>query len=145
MRSGFDILDADDSRRVVKRVMKPMNLAGDDSAATAGRDPVKLMCDRLAAFKDGLITPEDASARVEAMIAAADRTGTPGDPQHLHASVRVYAEYQRTLRDANTADFGDLLLWPVRAMQTNDSYRRRWAARFDAALADEYQDVNQSQ
>ena len=27
LRSGFDILDADDSRRIVKRVMKGMNLA----------------------------------------------------------------------------------------------------------------------
>ena len=110
LRPGFDILDADDSRRVVKRVMKAMNLADGGDAATVGRDPVKLMCHRLATFKDGLITPEDAPARVEAMIAAADRTGTPVDPQHLRASARVYAEYQRTLRDANAADFGDLLL-----------------------------------
>src|SRR5271165_6113625 len=145
LRPGFDILDADDSRRVVKRVMKAMNLADGGDVATVGRDPVKLMCNRLATFKDGLITPEDASARVEAMIAAADRTGTPVDPQHLRASARVYAEYQRTLRDANVADFGDLLLWPTRALQTNGDYRGRWAGRFDAVLADEYQDVNHAQ
>jgi superfamily I DNA/RNA helicase len=39
-RPGFDILDADDSRRVVKRALKALNLAGGDVAATIGRDPL---------------------------------------------------------------------------------------------------------
>ena len=54
----------------------------------------------------------------------------------------VYAEYQRRLREANAADFGDLLLWPTVAMQRDSlPYRQRWAGRFDCVLADEYQDV----
>ena len=145
LRPGFDILDADDSRRVVKRVMKAMNLAAGDDAVTIGRDPLKAMCNRLSKFKDSLITPEDAPAQVEAMIAAAGRDGPPVDPDGSRASARVYAAYQRTLRDANAADFGDLLLWPARAMQVNAAYRERWAGRFDAVLADEYQDVNHAQ
>ena len=75
------------------------------------------------------------------MIAAASRDGTPIDANGLRASTQVYAAYQRTLRDANAADFGDLLLWPARAMQLNATYRARWAGRFDEILADEYQDV----
>ena len=110
-----------------------------------GRDPLKVMCNRLSKFKDSLITPEEAPARVEAMIAEARHTGTPIDPDGLRASARVYAAYQRMLRDANAADFGDLLLWPTRAMQLNPTYRARWAGRFDCVLADEYQDVNQAQ
>ena len=65
LRPGFDILDADDSRRVVKRVMKAMNLAGGDDAITIGRDPLKAMCNRLSKFKDRLVTPEEAPAQVE--------------------------------------------------------------------------------
>ena len=145
LRPGFDILDADDSRRVVKRVMKAMNVAGGDEAITIGRDPLKAICSRLSKFKDGLITPDDAPAHVEAMIAEAGRRGAPVDPDGLRASARVYAAYQRTLRDANAADFGDLLLWPARAMQVNAAYRERWAGRFDAVLADEYQDINHAQ
>jgi DNA helicase-2/ATP-dependent DNA helicase PcrA len=79
------------------------------------------------------------------MIATANNAGLPVDPSHLRAAVRVYVTYQRVLRDANTADFGDLLLWPVRAMRENVGYLDRWARRFDAVLADEYQDVNQAQ
>ncbi len=142
LRPGFDILDADDSRRIVKRVLKALNLADGSDGEAIGRDPLKLMCNRLSKFKDSLITPEEAPARVEAMIADARRTDTPIDPDGLRASARVYAQYQRMLRDANAADFGDLLLWPTRAMQANLDYRRRWAGRFDCVLADEYQDVN---
>jgi len=145
LRPDFDILDADDSRRVVKRVMKAMNLVNGDDALTIGRDPLKVMCNRLSKFKDSLIAPEDAPGQVEAMIAEAGCHGTPVDADGLRASARVYAAYQRTLRDANAADFGDLLLWPALAMQVNAAYRERWAGRFDAELADEYQDVNHAQ
>ncbi len=145
LRPGFDILDADDSRRIVRRVMKGMNLAGGEDAAAMGRDPLKVMCNRLSRFKDSLITPEAASARVEAMIAEARNGDSPADAEGLRASVTVYAEYQRVLRDANAADFGDLLLWPTLAMTVNATYRERWAGRFDCVLADEYQDVNYAQ
>jgi DNA helicase-2/ATP-dependent DNA helicase PcrA len=40
LRPGFDIMDADDSRRVVKRVMKAMNLAAGDETVSIGRDPL---------------------------------------------------------------------------------------------------------
>ena len=145
LRPGFDILDADDSRRAVKRVLKSHNLVGGEEAMMLGRDPLKAMCNRLSKFKDSLITPEEAPARVEAMIAQARHADTPIDPDGLRASAKVYADYQRMLRDGNAADFGDLLLWPTRAMQSNPAYRTRWASRFDCVLADEYQDVNQAQ
>ena len=145
LRDGFDILDADDSRRIVKRVMKAMNLAIPDEGIALGRDPLKVMCNRISKMKDNLITPEDAPARIEAMIAQADQSHTKVEADGLRASVRVYVEYQRVLRDANAADFGDLLLWPTRAMQVNLDYRERWSGRFDCVMADEYQDVNHVQ
>jgi DNA helicase-2/ATP-dependent DNA helicase PcrA len=79
------------------------------------------------------------------MIAEANRNSMPVDAQGLRTSARVYADYQRRLRDANAADFGDLLLWPARAMQRSESYRTRWASRFDCVVADEFQDVNFAQ
>jgi hypothetical protein len=96
------------------------------------------MCSRLSKFKDSLITPDEAPAEVEAMIAEANRNSMPVDAPGLRTSARVYADYQRRLRDANAADFGDLLLWPARAMQRSESYRTRWASRFDCVLADEF-------
>ena len=145
LRPGFDILDADDSRRIVKRTLKALNLAGGEDGVDIGRDPLKTMCNRLSKFKDSLITPAEAPSRVEAMIAEANRSGLPVDAPGLRASTRVYQQYQRRLGEANAADFGDLLLWPTRAMQVNESYCTRWAERFDCVLADEFQDVNFAQ
>lgn len=142
LRPGFDILDADDTRRLVKRTMKALHLSGaEDGSAATGRDPVKAMCNRLSKFKDNLITPDEVGSRVEDMIADAQRNGLWVDASGLRAAVVVYQDYQRRLREANAADFGDLLLWPTRTMQTDERFRQRWAGRFDVVLADEYQDV----
>src|SRR6516164_6937757 len=111
LRPGFDILDADDSRRIVRRTLKALNLASGDGVMAIGRDPLKLMCGRLSKFKDNLITPDEAPAEVEAIIAEANRNSVPIDAHGLRVSARVYADYQRRLREANAADFGDLLLW----------------------------------
>jgi DNA helicase-2/ATP-dependent DNA helicase PcrA len=139
LRPGFDILDADDSKRLVKRTLKGMNVKPED--AGDGGDPLKQLCNRIAKFKDNLITPEEAPARVEAMIVQAKTSHGTIDPDGMRLAARVYLEYQRRLREGNAADFGDLLLWPTKTMQRDEAYRRRWADRFDCILADEYQDV----
>ena len=144
LRPGFDIMDADDSRRVVKRVIQAMNLESDEPGAI-GRDPLKLVCNRLSWLKDNLVLPDEASAYIESRIAEANHTGHPVDAQQLRLCARIYIAYQRTLRDANATDFGDLLLWPARAMRGNPDYLARWAGRFDAVLVDEYQDINAAQ
>jgi DNA helicase II / ATP-dependent DNA helicase PcrA len=145
LRPGFDIVDADDSRRIIKRAMKGMNLNAADDDVSIGRDPLKLMYNRISGFKDALVIPSEVASHVAKTIAEANNAGLPVDPHHLRMAARVYVEYQRVLRDANAADFGDLLLWPVHAMRANRDYLSRWAGRFDAVLADEYQDVNQAQ
>ncbi len=141
LRHGFEILDADDSRRLVKRTMKAMHAGGDEETGDVTAASLKAVCKRIGTFKDNLIAPGDADMRVEAMIAQANGGRMPVDADALRLAARVYGEYQRRLREANAADFGDLLLWPTLAMQGSDSYRVRWAQRFDCILADEYQDV----
>jgi hypothetical protein len=119
LRPGFEILDSDDMRRFVRRTMKAMSFAS-DGEGPAGRDPVKVMCNRISKFKDSLIAPDEAATRVEGMIAAAGRSGLRIDAAGLREAAQLYGEYQRRLRDGNAADFGDLLLWPTRAMQGSD-------------------------
>jgi DNA helicase-2/ATP-dependent DNA helicase PcrA len=124
LRDNFDILDADDSRRVLRRVMKALNLATD--ADEGGRaDPVKTVAGRIARFKDLLMTPKAAAAHVGNRIAEANRAKAPIDAAGLMAAARAYAEYQARLREANAADFGDLLLWPTLALQNDPDYRAR--------------------
>jgi hypothetical protein len=54
-RPGFDSLDADDSRRIVRR-----HAQGPEPGQRR-----RLMCDRLSKSKDNLITPDEAPAQVE--------------------------------------------------------------------------------
>ena len=145
LRPNFDILDADDTRRMIKRVMNGMNLHSDEDGAGGAKDPIKIVCNRISKWKDELVIPRDAPAVAESAITSANRDGFPVDANSLRTCAKVYLEYQHMLQDANAADFGDLLLWPVRAMMQDRVYRDRWAGRFDRVLADEYQDVNRAQ
>ena len=124
---------------MVKRTLKAMNVAIEDMGE--GRDPLKRLCNRIASLKDQLVTPDEAPTHVEGLIARAKATRGTVDPEGLRLAAQVYLEYQRRLREANAADFGDLLLWPAKTMQRDLEYRRRWAGRFDCVLTDEYQDV----
>lgn len=145
LRENFDILDADDSKRLVKRIVKAMNLSDAEEGGPDERDPVKAICNLIGKLKDNLVAPEEAIAHVEGQIARANQARQMVDAHALRLAARVYVEYQRRLREANSADFGDLLLWPARAMLRDKIYRERWAGRFDCVLADEYQDINFSQ
>lgn len=115
LRPGFDILNADDSRRLLKRTLKAMNVAIED--AGGGRDPLKRLCNRIASMNDQLVTPDEATAHVEALIARARAARGTIDPEGMRLAAQVYLEYQRRLREANAADFGDLLLWRAKTMQ----------------------------
>ena len=147
LRAGFEILDADDSKRMVRRTAAAMHAEGNEDAGDAGQDvqSLRTLCNRIGKFKDNLIDPANAQHSIEAMIAQANTARRPVDAPGLRLAGRVYSEYQRRLREANAADFGDLLLWPTLAMQRDEAYRQRWASRFDCLLADEYQDVNRAQ
>ena len=94
LRPGFDILDADDSRRLLKRTMKALNLAGGGDETETGRDPLEIMANRISKFKDNLVTPQGATPWIESRIVAAERTGEPLDVHGLRASARVYTDYQ---------------------------------------------------
>ena len=112
MRDNFDILDADDSRRILRRIMKAMNLWSDEDEG-GKRDPVKIVAGHIGKFKDILMTPKGARSHVENRLAEGNRTGAPIDVAGLTMAAKVYPEYQTRLREANAADFGDLLLWPT--------------------------------
>ena len=144
LRENFDILDADDARRILRRVMKALNLSTDEDES-GKRDPVKIVANHIAKFKDRLMTPKSAATHVENRIAEANRAKVPIDAAGLKAAARAYGEYQARLKEANAADFGDLLLWPTLALHHDADYRARWTGKLDWVHADEYQDVNFAQ
>jgi hypothetical protein len=49
--------------------MKAMNLTAGEDAVSIGRDPLKLICNGLSAFKDAPVTPAEAAPMWGVMIA----------------------------------------------------------------------------
>ena len=69
LRAGFDILDADDSKRIVKRIIKTMSPRDLEEGGPDERDPVKMICGLIGKLKDRLVPPDEAIAYVERLIA----------------------------------------------------------------------------
>lgn len=146
LRPGFDICDAEDSRRIVRRLLEKARDAGimEDDDGETFRRRVKSIATRIAMLKEDMILPEQAIISTEGLIASR-KLADPDDIMAWRDAAALYPAYQAMLREANMADFTDLLLWPTVTMLRDETYRQDWAARFDAVLADEFQDVNRLQ
>lgn len=70
-----------------------------------------------------------------------DLSDISSDPEF----VRVYQAYQKRLDEIGNADFGDLIMKPVRLLETEPLVADRTRRRFQYILVDEYQDSNVAQ
>lgn len=121
---GFTIYDADDSKRMVSRVMADLDI--DPKKA-----PVKMIAGRISTAKNELVTP--ARFTEEATIPP------------LKLAAKVYPVYQQRLREANAMDFDDLLVNAWRLFTTCPDVLEHYQDRFRYILVDEYQDTNHAQ
>lgn len=127
-KSSFAIYDQDDSLRVIKDVMKYLNIS--DKAFS----PKEIQA-KISHAKDKLITPE----RFPVM-------GEGGKPDFKLEKVKdVYAEYQRRLKAANALDFDDMIMKTVQLFEACPEVLERWQKSFDYIMVDEYQDTNTAQ
>lgn len=121
---NFTIYDTDDRNRIVKNALE-----------AAGMDNVKFTPERIGAAiskaKNQLLTPEQF---------ARDNGDFFGQ-----VTAKIYAAYQKRLRDSNAMDFDDLLYLPAMALRHNVELRADLDARFRFVLIDEYQDTNLAQ
>jgi len=108
-----------------------------------GADPVKQVANKFCRIKDDGFRPEDAASWLD-QFAAANAKDAAGV-----AAARIAAEIaqpvQAALRRRNLADFSDMVLWPMLAMEADPDFRAAWASRWKFVVIDEYQDVNESQ
>jgi ATP-dependent DNA helicase Rep len=126
LRSGFSLLDAQDSESLIKEHLGQG--ATSVSAEAVGAAAVQA---RISGWKNDLITPDQALARAE---------------DDLEARVAgVYADYERSLRAYNAVDFDDLIGLPVRLFNAQPDWLETWQGRIRYLLVDEYQDTNGAQ
>jgi len=125
LRPDFAILDRADSMRMLQQVHKDFGLDPRmfPPAATAGW---------IDQCKNQAKAPE---------------TLSEADGRHVAngRGLEAYREYRKRCQGANAADFGDLILLPVRLLQAHPEVAERYRNQFEHVLVDEYQDVNVAQ
>jgi DNA helicase-2/ATP-dependent DNA helicase PcrA len=121
----FAIYDADDSRRLMKEIMKRRGV--DEKYL-----PVKHILSSISRAKDSLVEP-------------ARFTREFGEETRERIIADCYKAYQDALAAANAMDFDDILFFAVRLLQTNAAVRESYQRRFKYIMADEYQDTNHAQ
>ena len=122
IESNFVIFDSDDQERIVKGVIRELNI------------------------NEKLYRP----ASVHAGISRAknELIGSDDYPTTTYRDEvvkRVYVEYQKRLISSNAVDFDDLLVYTARLLEDNPNVRDKYAQRFRHVLVDEFQDTNLAQ
>ncbi|MDX1931312.1 MAG: ATP-dependent helicase [Capsulimonadales bacterium] len=87
----------------------------------------------IARVKEEMMSPQEFAERAEAA----------GDDR-LRDVARVYAFYERILRDKGAMDYSDLICRTLRLLEENEEVRTAERAQWHHILVDEYQDVNRA-
>src|SRR5512143_1166909 len=122
LQSNFVIFDAEDQERIVKGIIRDLNLS------EKLYRPVSVHA-AISNAKNELIPAED----------------FPITNYRDEVVKRVYAEYQKRLLASNAVDFDDLLMYMARLLEENPAVREKYARRFEHVLVDEFQDTNLAQ
>jgi len=117
---GFQILDSDDQLRVVKRVVRQLDL---DEA----RWPPKQAQWFINNNKDEGLRPSHID---------------PGQDSIQQQMLEIYRLYQEQCQRAGVVDFAELLLRVLELIRDNDEIREHYQRRFQHILVDEFQDTN---
>ena len=126
--NDFSIYDSDDSKSVIRGILKKMSLDPKVYNVTAIRS-------RISMAKSNLITPKLYAANED--LIAQDRINRRPMTQ------MIYAQYSNELLKAGAMDFDDLLLQMFRLLYENhDNILEKYQRKFDYVLVDEFQDTN---
>ena len=130
-RIGFDkdftIYDTDDSKRVIKDILKEQNL---DEKTFQPKSILSI----ISSSKDQYESPEE----------FAQRHSNETDWK-MSRVAKVYAAYAKKLRAANALDFDDIIYHTVTLLQREPEVLRYYQDKFRYVLVDEYQDTNHLQ
>nr|MCU0493644.1 UvrD-helicase domain-containing protein [Chloroflexaceae bacterium] len=120
----FAIYDSDDQERLMRRVLRDLNL--DEK-----KNPPRAMLARVSSAKNELVGPAE-FARVNRSY-------------HDEIVTRCYERYQALLQESNALDFDDLLFETVNLFEYHPDVLAKYHERYIYLLVDEYQDTNRAQ
>ena len=120
LREDFQILDSDDQRRCIRRVLRDLDL--DEQ-----RWPPRQVQGFINARKDEGLRAEHIEGR---------------DDVWMERMLRIYATYQETCERTGVVDFAELLLRCHELFRDRDDVLAHYRERFRHILVDEFQDTN---
>jgi DNA helicase-2/ATP-dependent DNA helicase PcrA len=124
-RLGFDrwftIFDADDSRTLIKRILK-------DVQADPKQYSPRGVASTISMHKNGSVSPEQAMTE----------SVTPFEEKVAEA----YGRYVAALKSMGAMDFDDLIGKSVELLEEHRDVQERYASQFRHVLVDEFQDTN---
>jgi DNA helicase-2/ATP-dependent DNA helicase PcrA len=120
----FAIYDSDDQERLMRRVLRDLNL--DEK-----QNPPRAIHARISSAKNELVSPAE--------YARLNRT------YFDEIVARCYERYQALLRESNALDFDDILVETVRLFDQHPEVLTKYQERYAYLLVDEYQDTNRAQ
>ncbi len=123
--SHFTIYDTDDQRKVMKDILKSMNV---DEKFLPHRQVLSV----ISQAKDEMKTPEELE------------NAANFDSRKITIA-RAYAKYQSQLKSNNAMDFDDMLLNTVRLFESCPDVLEQYQNQFRYIMVDEYQDTNRVQ
>ena len=125
--SHFTIYDTDDQKRVIKDILKQLNISEKEL-------PIKFVMNEISHAKDSLVSAEEYAAT----------TGKGLYPMK-RAAGEVYKHYQKRLKSADAMDFDDIIANTVELFKNNPDVLEYYAHKFKYIMVDEYQDTNHAQ
>lgn len=125
--SNFTIYDSDDSKSLLRQIIKELNLNKEQYNENA-------ILSRISAAKSNLVPPRAYEQRPDLM--EEDRNAKR---PFVH---NIYEEYTKRCKRAGAMDFDDLLFQTFVLLHQHEDVRQKYQARFKYILVDEFQDTN---
>ncbi len=122
---SFTIYDTDDSKRLIREIMKAYNI-----------DPKY--------YKESAVLSEISSQKNKMISSRRYQKEAQGDLRKETIS-NIYMEYEKRLRDNNALDFDDLLVKTVELFEQSAKTLDYYQKLFEYIMVDEYQDTNSVQ
>ena len=123
--SHFTIYDTDDSRRLMKEILKQLNI--DEKFLSH-----KTVLNEISKYKDKMKEPKDVKN-----LSTYD--------SRLKYIADAYELYQQRLLTSDAMDFDDLICNTINLFTQNEDVLEYYQNRFHYVMVDEYQDTNKSQ
>jgi len=128
----FQVIDSDDQLRLIKRIMKDLNL---DDKQTSPKNIQSFINNQ----KDQGIRASHFNSNFNYNFNQAKNYAYPSE------FIQVYVSYENLCNQSSLVDFAELLLRAYELWTKNQNLLTHYQSRFKALLVDEFQDTNQIQ